>query len=155
METIFVVTQQPFPWSPNSIGFLVYAIVTLAIPFCFFIENKTIRRNTFVGLGLWALAACIPTALYVRDRTAFFNVVREYAKSDYQIAEGTIHNYTVSNDQFTDSFDLGNEHFQISSLYDKPGFNQTRARGGQYLQDGVQTRIYHHGNVILRIDISR
>jgi hypothetical protein len=108
-----------------------------------------------IAAGAFSVFLCLVVLTIVVFRTA--SALYAYWSHDYDISEGVVtvlHKQPYSGHDRGDIIRLGNDELEINYYRDTPGYDRTIAHGG-VLREGVYARVFHHGRIVLRIDIRK
>ncbi len=147
-RTVFEISWQTFPWPAAIVGVAGLAVGAIVL------RSKRAERS-----GAWKLVGdlLLGFALLWIGWNVFdhYRMTQALAAHETQIAEGTIQDYEfrLHDGHGFESFTVNGVRFHYSDFIPTGGYNRPASNGG-VIREGLQVRIHHVGNTILRLEVA-
>ena len=148
-QTVFEITDKGYQWWFPTVGIVGTAVI--------FILRNVVRvpdsKRRIVRVALW-FSLIWTMATFAVTFPEYYLLRKKYRAHQYSVVEGIVENFKPMpyEGHENETFTVNGMRFEYSDYAVSSGFNQTSSHGGP-IKEGIQVRISHIGNVILRLEI--
>jgi hypothetical protein len=150
-QTVFEITDKGYQWWFPALG-VIGALISIGLRSAPFVPHSTKRILT---LTLW-FSSVWAGGIFLLTYSQFYLLRKSYRAHEYQVVEGLIEKFEPMpyEGHQNESFTVKGTRFEYSDFAVRPGFSQTSSHGGP-IRQGLNVRVCHRGNIILKLDIAK